>query len=122
MLAKPRLQRTFILVSGLCFAGSMVMGLVPLYAGQNQQTGQPAASIEQPSEQDILRNEEKGFSLVLQREPENQTALEGLANARMQLNDYAGAIAPLEKLVSLYPDRADYRQSLEEAHQKQRQP
>ncbi|MFQ3616025.1 MAG: tetratricopeptide repeat protein [Cyanobacteriota bacterium] len=121
MLAKPRLQRTFIFVSGLCFAGSMVMGLVPLYAGQNQQTGQPVAAVDQPSEQDLLRDEEKGFSLVLQREPENQTALEGLANARMQLGDYAGAIAPLEKLVALHPDRADYRQSLEEAHRKHRQ-
>ena len=115
MLAKPQLQRTFILVSGLCFAGSMVMGLVPLYTGQNQLSGQPLASIEQPSEQDILREEEKGFALVLQREPENQTVLEGLANARMQLKDHAGAIAPLEKLVALHPDRADYQKSLKEA-------
>lgn len=93
------------------------MGLVPLYAGQNQQTGQPTASIDPPSEQDLLRDEEKGFSLVLQREPENQTALEGLANARMQLKDYAGAIAPLEKLVALHPDRADYRALLTAARQ-----
>jgi len=121
MLAKPRLQRTFILVSGLCFAGSMVMGLVPLYAGQNQQTGRPVASVDQPSERDLLRDQEKGFSLVLQREPENQTALEGLANARMQLKDYAGAIAPLEKLVALYPDRADYQALLTEAKQNHRQ-
>jgi len=122
MLAKPRLQRTFILVSGLCFAGSMVMGLVPLYAGQNQQTGRPVASVDQPSERDLLRDQEKGFSLVLQREPENQTALEGLANARMQLKDYAGAIAPLEKLVALHPDRADYQTQLSEARQQSQTP
>jgi len=122
MLAKPQLQRTFILVSGLCFAGSMVMGLVPLYTGQNQLSGQPLASIEQPSEQDILREEEKGFALVLQREPENQTALEGLANARMQLKDHAGAIAPLEKLVALHPDRADYQTQLSEARQQSQTP
>ncbi|GAB4134092.1 MAG: hypothetical protein Fur0046_05530 [Cyanobacteria bacterium J069] len=94
------------------------MGLVPLYVGQSQNSsGVPAALVSPPSEQDILREEEKGFSLVLQREPENQTALEGLANARIKLKDYAGAIAPLEKLASLYPDQEDYQTLLKEAKQ-----
>ncbi len=101
------------------------MGLVPLYLGQNtgqsqNQSGLPEDLMSPPSEQDILRDEEKEFSLVLQREPENQTVLEGLANARMKLKDYAGAIAPLEKLVLLYPnhpEHADYQTLLKDAKQ-----
>jgi hypothetical protein len=35
----------------------------------------------------------------------------------LELQDFEGAIAPLEKLVKLYPDRADYRKQLAEAKQ-----
>ena len=70
------------------------------------------------SQESLLAAQERGYMGVLQREPQNQTALEGLANVRLQMDDKVGAIEPLEKLVKLNPDRADYQALLAQARQK----
>lgn len=59
----------------------------------------------------------KGYELVLEREPDNQTAIEGLVDARIQLGDLEGAIAPLAKLADLNPDTPEYRVLLGQAKQ-----
>ncbi|MFO7145156.1 hypothetical protein B9T16_28820, partial [Arthrospira sp. PCC 8006] len=58
--------------------------------------------------------QERGYQSVLQREPENQTALEGLVMVRLEQNQLEEAIAPLEKLVNLYPDVEDYQNLLKQ--------
>ena len=104
-----RIKQIFAFVSMVGFGGSAIFGMVSLFgsglSSQHQQKSAPVAV----SQESLLAAQERGYETVLQREPQNQTALEGLANVRLQMNNKVGAIEPLEKLVKLYPDRADYK-------------
>src|SRR5689334_11180675 len=98
---KPMLYRILLIVSGISFAGSTAFGLAGLFTSafsQNHTT--LTASSEQDSQ---LKAQEHGYELVLQREPENQVALEGLVQVRLQMHAPKEAIKPLEKLVKLRP-------------------
>ena len=110
-----RIKQIFALVSMVGFGGSAIFGVVSLFSSglssQHQQKSAPVAV----SQESLLAAQERGYVGVLQREPQNQTALEGLANVRLQMNNQVGAIEPLEKLVKLNPDRADYKALLRQA-------
>jgi predicted Zn-dependent protease len=67
-----------------------------------------------------LQKQIKGYELVLQREPNNQMVLEKLSVIKLQMGDNKGAIALMERLVKLHPDRQDYKTVL--ADVKKRQP
>lgn len=67
-------------------------------------TASPSPIERQKSQQ---ANEAREYELVLQQEPNNQTALQGLVNARIGLGDLDGAIDPVDKLIALNPK--DYR-------------
>ena len=105
-MRSQRVKQIFVLVSIISFAGSTAFGIGKLFIeGLNRPQPFPAQTAKVLS----LADEERGYELVLQREPENQTALEGLADVRMRMGNNKGAVEPLEKLVKLYRDRADYK-------------
>jgi regulator of sirC expression with transglutaminase-like and TPR domain len=70
------------------------------------------------SVEERLEKRARGYEAVLAREPENRNALEELVKVRLQMGDKEGAIAPLEKLVELYPEREDYKIVLEQTRLK----
>jgi tetratricopeptide (TPR) repeat protein len=49
-----------------------------------------------------------GYSQTLVKDPNNQAALKGLLDARLQLGDIKGSIAPLAKIAALNPQQPDY--------------
>jgi hypothetical protein len=120
--AKPAeiIKRLFLLGCLGAFAGSFLAGLIPLYLSQPTTEDIEAPSDGSGSEaqaQVELRQRERGYEIVLEQESDNQIALEGLAQTRLELGDPNGAIAPLEMLVKLYPDREDYQEQLAMAEQ-----
>jgi tetratricopeptide (TPR) repeat protein len=61
--------------------------------------------------------EASGYQKVLEREPDNDTALRGLLQIRLQQKDLKGAIAPLEKLAQLHSEQTEYTILLAQARQ-----
>ncbi|MEG3973738.1 tetratricopeptide repeat protein [Microcoleus sp. herbarium8] len=110
-----RVKQIFALVSMVSFGGSAIFGIFSLFSSglSSQHRQKPVAAV--VSQESLLAEQERGYETVLQREPQNLTALEGLANVRLEMNNGKGAIEPLEKLVKLNPDRADYKALLRQA-------
>jgi cytochrome c-type biogenesis protein CcmH/NrfG len=109
---KP-IQRILILLSGVAFAGSTVLGMVSLLT-TDFQASKDTPKTEAASKNEQLKAQAQGYELVLQREPENQVALQGLVQTRLDMNDLQGAVEPMEKLVKLNPDNPQYKALLAE--------
>jgi tetratricopeptide (TPR) repeat protein len=99
------LKRVLTISSGLVFLALMVvptLGLLKNNNSNSSQGNQPGQQETIPPEK--LREMAKGYEKILEREPDNPTALQGLAQAKLQLKDYIGAREPLEKLYKKNPD------------------
>lgn len=113
MARKTPKQRLALIFSLVMFGSSGLFGAIRLYGTATAQSpAQPAVTQSTELEQQL-----KGYQQVLQREPNNQTALEGLAQTHLQMQNAKAAIAPLEKLVKLNPDRSDYVTLLKQTKQ-----
>jgi tetratricopeptide (TPR) repeat protein len=64
-----------------------------------------------------LETEANGYQKVLQREPENETALRELLSIRLQQQDLDSAIAPLATLTKIHPEQPEYGILLGQAKQ-----
>ena len=64
-----------------------------------------------------IQAQAQGYMQVLKREPENQVALKGLLDARLQLGDIKGSLLPLEKIAALNPQTSDYTVLLAQTQQ-----
>lgn len=102
---------SLITVSALPLVGSVVEG--------QQFANSPDQEIITLSQQELtkLEAEASGYEKVLSREPDNDTALNGLLNIRLQQKDLENAIAPLTKLATLHPEQTEYSTLLAQAKQ-----
>ncbi|MCY7283566.1 MAG: tetratricopeptide repeat protein [Cyanobacteria bacterium CAN_BIN43] len=122
-MSEKRNNRWFIIiVSGIAAIALIGVPLAASLSGLSQSRPQATSSpsaLASPSadSQKQLEETARGYQAVLQREPNNQTALRGLVDVRIQQRDVKGAIAPLEKLAELNPTEADYGILLAQAKQ-----
>jgi cytochrome c-type biogenesis protein CcmH/NrfG len=107
---KTILTKIFIISSGIAFLASSLLGVASLISTS---LNQPVASKNAAQSQNAqLQAEERGFVAVLKREPNNQTALRGLIEIRMQTGDAPGTKSALEQLVKLNPTNNQYKEFL----------
>ncbi len=102
---------SLITVSALPLVGSVVEG--------QQFAKDPNQEVITLSKQELsmLEAEASGYQKVLEREPNNDTALNGLLKIRLQQKDLTGAIAPLAKLAKIHPEQTEYSTLLAQAKQ-----
>lgn len=96
----------------LALAAFLSLSLLPILGNTGERRsanpGSTPGTNDAASQQAELESRAKGYELVLEREPDNQTALRGLVDTRIQLGDIEQVIPPLEKLAELNPDLPDY--------------
>lgn len=109
-MEKNKFTRIFVIISGVAFLGSSVAGLS---GSIGSSTNEPVANEKAAQSQNAqLAAEEKGYAAVLQREPNNQTALKGLVSIRLHRGDVAGTRTALAQLVKLNPTERQYQELL----------
>ena len=109
-MEKNKFTKIFVILAGVAFLGSSVAGLS---GSIGSSMNEPAATEKAAQSQSAqLAAEEKGFAAVLQREPNNQTALKGLISIRLHRGDIAGTRTALAQLVKLNPTERQYQELL----------
>ncbi|MBW4613825.1 MAG: tetratricopeptide repeat protein [Desmonostoc vinosum HA7617-LM4] len=118
-MSQPRNRWIVKVVLALAVLAFVGVSVIPLFGSPNQSA---------PQQNSKLEDEVRGLEIVLQREPENQTALKGLLKARLTLlsqkrkedikpADFQAVIEPLEKLAKLNPEESEYSVLLAQAKQ-----
>lgn len=113
-------RKTWILVViGVIVVAFIGVSVFPLLnnSGNPQQASNtsPSPTATQQESQEDLASQARGYESVLEREPDNESALQGLIEVRIKQGDIEGALIPLEKLADLNPEQEAYRILLAQA-------
>ncbi|WP_196219677.1 tetratricopeptide repeat protein [Microcystis aeruginosa] len=99
------LLRTLVLVLGTLVLGfALVTPLVNLLRDESSTTAPkptPAFTTKEFQKQE--------YEIILEREPDNQIALQGLLGVQIEMQDFQGASTTLEKLIALNPEETAYQ-------------
>jgi tetratricopeptide (TPR) repeat protein len=120
---KQKRSSWLYLVLGLMLFSLIIFSGLPLFnsivAGDRSLINPNSANATTISTQELiqLEAEASGYQKVLQREPENETALQGLLTIRLKQQDLKGSIEPLAKLASLHSEQPEYTILLAQAKQ-----
>ncbi len=134
IVSQPRnrwIVKVVLVFAVLAFVGVSVVPIIGAFNNtppSNQNTSNTRGSSPSSDQKSQLEDQVRGYELVLQREPENQTALKGLLQARLTLlsqkakgevkpSDIQAVIEPLEKLAKLNPEQSEYAVLLAQAKQ-----
>ncbi|MGB3297793.1 MAG: tetratricopeptide repeat protein [Phormidesmis sp.] len=107
-------KRDSWLVKGVLIIAVAAFVAVPILFAFNGRTSSRGANAPTPTAQTAADEKTKlqgtidGYQAVLEREPDNRTALEGIIDAKIKLGDLAGSVEPLERLAELNPDTPEY--------------
>jgi len=112
-----KIQRVIVILIALAFIGTSVFGIFAMFGSANQQPGSDLSRAEREEAIQELQVQEENYEVILAREPENQVALQGLVEIRLQTGDFENAIAPMEKLVELNPEVPEYQALLDQLKQ-----
>lgn len=116
-----KLSRIVTLVLGLGFAGSTLAIALGSVFSQPNNNNVAANDPDAPSMEEQVKLQVTGYEKVLEREPKNVTALEGLAQIYIQ-TDPQKAIPTLEKLAQYYPEQKQYAGILKLIKQQEAKP
>ena len=113
-MSRP-IERIAVVVSIVSFGGSIVFGAINTVSSalkqpiQNQTASAAPTSAQKQLGKTQFKAQEHEYEVVLKQEPENQIALKGLVEVRLQMKDTKGAVKPLKKLIELNPHHQEYK-------------
>ncbi len=121
-MAEKRKNRWLLnVVLIIATVGLLGVSIIPLisatFTPQKNTVATPSPTQSVEAKKADVEAQARGYEEVLKREPDNQTALRGLLEARLRLTDIKGAIEPLEKLAKLNPTQSEYAVLLAQAKQ-----
>ena len=110
MKASPTKRSPWVYLGLFLMIGALlIFSISPLVSSILQQSRvDNAAATPLDANTRRLEAEALGYELVLEREPDNINALQGLLENRLRQSNLKDAIAPLERLSQLIPEQIEY--------------